>query len=106
MLGLRIYTLQTNDITRVIASNDIAEIGKEGTDAELKAIQNGATSFGREKGEVLITLPLHDRNGEYIAAVRVRLKSYFGETQDHALTRARMIVKQMQDQIGTQKDLL
>ena len=106
MLGLRIYTLQTNDITHVIASKDIAEIGKEGTDAELKAIQNGATSFGREKGEVLITLPLHDHNGEYIAAVRVRLKSYFGETQDHALTRARMIVKQMQDQIGTQKDLL
>ena len=55
---------------------------------------------------MLITLPLHDHNGEYIAAVRVRLKSYFGETQDHALTRARMIVKQMQDQIGTQKDLL
>lgn len=106
LLGLRVYTLETNDTTRVIASKDPAEIGKEGTDAELKALRDGATSFGREKGEILITLPLHDRNGEYIAAVRVRLKSYFGETQDHALTRARMIVKQMQEQIGTQKDLL
>lgn len=106
LLGLRVYTLQTNDTTRVIASKDVAEIGKEGTDAELKAIQDGATSFGRDKGEILITMPLRDRNGEYIAAVRVRLKSFIGETQDHALTRARMIVKQMQDQIGTQKDLL
>ncbi|HTL73790.1 MAG TPA: hypothetical protein VL863_10845 [bacterium] len=105
LLGLRVYTLQTNDTTRVIASKDPAEIGKEGTDAELKAIQNGAVSFGREKGVVLVTMPLHDRNGDYIAAVRIRLKSFFGETQDNALTRARMIVKQMQEQISSEKDL-
>ena len=105
ILGLRVYTLQTNDTTRVIASKDPAEIGTAGTDAELKAIQNGAVSFGREKGEVLVTMPLHDRNGDYIAAVRIRLKSFFGETQDNALTRARMIVKQMQEQIGSEKDL-
>ena len=105
LLGLRVYTLQTNDTTRVIASKDPAEIGKEGTDAELKAIQGGAVSFGREKGVVLVTIPLHDRNGDYIAAVRIRLKSFFGETQDNALTRARMIVKQMQEQISSEKDL-
>jgi hypothetical protein len=31
ILGLRIYTAQTNDTTRVIASMDPAEIGKAGT---------------------------------------------------------------------------
>ncbi len=105
ILGLRIYTLQTNGIANVIASKDTKEIGMAGTDAELKAISDGAVSFGREKGEVLVTLPLHDRNGDYIAAVRVRLKSFFGETQDTAITRARMIVKQMQSQVGSEKDL-
>jgi len=105
ILGLRIYTLQTNGIANVIASKDATEIGMAGTDAELKAISDGAVSFGREKGEVLVTLPLHDRNGDYIAAVRVRLKSFFGETQDTAITRARMIVKQMQSQVGSEKDL-
>ena len=105
LLGLRIYTAQTNGTTRVIASKDAAEIGMAGTDAEFKAIQDGAVSFGREKGVVLVTLPLHDRNGDYIAAVRVRLKSFFGETQDNALSRARMIVKAMQAQVGSAKDL-
>lgn len=105
ILGLRVYTAQTNDVTRVIASKDTAEIGKEGTEAELKAIRDGTVSFGREKGVVLITMPLHDRNGEFIAAVRVRLKSFLGETQDNAVTRARMIVKQMQEQVGAEKDL-
>lgn len=106
ILGLRIYTAQTNDTTCIIASKDTAEVGDEGTQAELNAIQNGTVSFGREDGAVLVTLPLHDRNGEYIAAVRVRLKSFWGETQDNAITRARMIVKEMQMQVLSKKDLL
>lgn len=106
ILGLRIYTAQTNGTTAVIASKDTAEVGKLGTDAEANAIKDGTVSFGREKGAVLMTLPLHDRNGEFIGAVRVRLKSFFGETQDTALARARMIVGQIQDQVLSDKDLL
>jgi hypothetical protein len=105
LLGVRIYTLPANGLPRVIASKDAAEIGMAGTDAERKAIQDGAVSFGREKGVALVTLPLHDRNGEFIAAVRVRLKSFFGETQDNAITRARTIVRQIQEQVGSLKDL-
>lgn len=106
ILGLRIYTAQTNDTTHVIASMDPAEIGKAGTEAEAGAIKDGTVFFGREKGVVVMTLPLHDRNGDYIGAVRVRLKSFFGETQDTALSRARMIVGQIQAQVGRDKDLL
>ena len=106
ILGLRIYTAQTNGTTHVIASKDPAEIGKAGTDAEANAIKDGTTSFGRAKGEVIMTLPLHDRNGEFIGAVRVRLKSFFGETEDNALARARMIVTEIQDQVSWGKDAL
>jgi len=106
IMGLRIYTADTNNIVRVIASQDTAEIGTAGTDAEQRAIADGTVSFGREKGAVVMTLPLHDRNGEYIAAVRLRLKSFLGETQDNALTRARMILGQIQGQVMSDKDLL
>jgi hypothetical protein len=103
ILGLRIYTLATNGAARIIASKDKAEIGQPGTDAEVKAIQEGAISFGRESGAVLLTLPLHDRNGEYIAAVRLKLKSFFGETEKNALTRALPLVKRM-EQYGASAD--
>lgn len=106
ILGLRIYTAQTNGTTAVIASKDTAEIGKPGTDAESNALKAGTVSFGREKGVVVMTLPLHDRNGDFIGAVRVRLKSFFGEMQDTALARARMIVGQIQDQVLSAQDLL
>ena len=105
LLALRIYTLQTNGTTCVVASKDASEIGKEGTEAELNAIQQGTVSYGRENGVSAITLPLFDRNGEFIAAVHLKLKSFWGETQDNAITRARMIVKEMQMRVGSAKDL-
>jgi len=105
ILGLRIYTLNTNDTTSIIASKDPAEIGQPGTEAELAAIRDGTVSFGRDIGAVLITMPLHDRNGEYIAAVRLKLKTFFGETQDNAVTRATMVVRAMQNLCTAAEDL-
>lgn len=106
LLGLRIYLEQTNQTTKIIASNIKSEIGKAGTQAELNAITKGTVSFGREDDAVLVTLPLHDRNGDFIAAVRVRMKTFWGETQDNAVARARQIVKLMQRQVLSKQDLL
>jgi hypothetical protein len=106
ILGLRIYTLDDQGGTHIIASKDEKEIGQPGTDAEKEAITDGKTFFGREKGTVVLTLPFRDRNGDEMAALRVRLKSFFGETQDNALTRATMILKNMQAQVTSSEDLL
>jgi hypothetical protein len=97
ILGLQIYTLGTNDTTTILASKDPSEIGEPGTEAERAAIREGTVSFGRDHGTVLVTLPLHDRNGEMIAAVRFKLRSFLGETQNNAVGRATLIMKLMQD---------
>jgi len=52
-----------------------------------------------------VTMPLTDRNGDPAAAVRVQLKSFFGETEDTAVARARLIVQQMQMQVTSGQDL-
>lgn len=96
ILGLQIYTLGTNDTTSIIASKEPSEKGEPGTDAELAAIRDGTVSFGRHHGAVFITLPLHDRNGDVIAAVRLELKSFFGETESNAVGRATLIMKLVQ----------
>ena len=54
---------------------------------------------------VAVTLALRDRNGDPIAAVRVRLKSFLGETQDNAIARATQIMHLMQAQVSTAQDL-
>ena len=106
ILGLQIYTQVTSNTTSVLASKDPAERGQPGTDAELAAIRDGSVWFGRGQDEDFVTLPLPDRNGDYIAAVRVELKSFFGETQDNAVLRARMILKIMEQYCSSSDDLL
>jgi hypothetical protein len=106
LIGLRIYTLDDKSQPHIIASKVEKELGQLGTEAETVAINSNTVSFARSAGTVLVTLPFHDRNGDPIAAVRVQLKSFFGETQDNAVTRASALVKQMQVQITSAEDLL
>ena len=105
LLGLRVYALEADGTTRVLGSKDPAEIGKLGTDAELAAIKDGTVSYGRDKEGVMVTLPLHDRNGENIAAVRVKMKTFLGETQNNAVTRATTIRNNLQMFCNSADDL-
>ena len=105
ILGLDIYTLGTNGAVSVLASKDPENVGKPGTDAEAGAIRDGTAYFGHEHGAVLVTMPLHDRNGETIAAVRFKLRSFFGETQDNAVGRAMLLLKLMQTLCTSADDL-
>jgi hypothetical protein len=104
--GLRIYTLDSQGRPHIIASKDEKEVGQVGTDAEKGAITDGKVYFGRGKGTVEFTLPLRDRNGDPMAAVRVALKSFLGETQDTALTRATKIVQDLQAQAASKEELM
>jgi hypothetical protein len=106
ILGLRLYTLDGQGQAHIIASNDEKEIGQPGTDAEKIAITDGTVSFGKSPGVVAVTLALRDHNGDPMAAVRVRLKSFPGETQDTAVNRTTQLIHQMQAQVTTSEDLM
>jgi hypothetical protein len=106
ILGLRIYTLDSQGHPHVIASKDAKEIGQPGEDAEKNAINQGTVSFGKSIGLDAVVLPLRDRNGDPIAAVRLRLKSFMGETQQNAVGRAVLIIHQMQAQVTSADALM
>ena len=103
LVGLRIYTLQPDGTTRIIASKEQDEIGTAGGDSEVVAIKEGITFFSRAHGINEVTLPLRDRNGENIAALRVRSDSFFGETQDNAFARSN-VARKLIEQILTSAD--
>lgn len=97
LLGLRVFIADTNNATHIVASMNKTEIGQPGTDAEIKAIQNGTISYGRLHGINHLTMPLRDRNGDNIGAVRIISKAYFAETQSSALERATMIRNMLEE---------
>jgi hypothetical protein len=106
ILGLQIFTLDKQGQPHIIASKDEAEIGQPGTDAEKDAILNGKIYYGKDDGVDAITIPFRDRNGDPMAAVHLRLKSFLGETQDNALGRATLLLHAMQQEITSSDDLL
>jgi hypothetical protein len=106
ILGLRIYALNAQGEPHVIASKDPVENGQPGDDTDKKAISEGAIFYGRHKGVDMITLPLRDHNGDPVGAVRLWLKSFIGETQNNALTRATMILRNMEAEVTSADQLL
>jgi hypothetical protein len=51
-------------------------------------------------------MPLRDRNGDPIAATRLVMESFAGQTQQNALARARPIVKEMQARVQSLDELV
>jgi len=106
ILGLQIRALNARGEPRIIASKDKAEAGRPGDDTDTKTIADGAIFYSRIKDVDIITLPLRDHNGDPMAAVHLRLKSFIGETRNNALTRARIILGSMEAEVTSSEELL
>ncbi len=107
LLGLKIYGVNgTDPLPRVVASHDGKNIGEPGDTVEKSCIEKGGSYFGKGKDIAVVTMPLHDRNGETVGAVRVEMTTFFGQTERNGLARALPIVKSMESRITSPKDLL
>ena len=104
--ALRVYgKTAANPAIRVMASSDESELGQAGGNIEQQIFEMDTPFFGRIKTGIVVTLPVHDRNGEVIAALRVEMKSFPGQTENNALARAIPIVKEMERRIVEASDL-
>jgi DNA-binding IclR family transcriptional regulator len=73
---------------------------------EQDVIAQGTTYYGLEKESVSVVMPLRDRNGDPVAAVRVIMKTFAGQTEQNAVVRALPIVREMQQRVASLQDLV
>jgi hypothetical protein len=107
LLGLKVYVPgDPPGTTRMIASSNESERTGAGGKSEAAVIGKGETYYGKEKGSVSVIMPLRDRNGEPIGAVRVVMKSFTGQTEENAIIRAAPIVKELQARVQSLQDLV
>lgn len=95
----------TNDI-RIVASSDKNEIGRVAPGEAAEVLVKRGYYYQKGSGSIVLTLPLHDSNGEKVAAVCLVMKSFIGQTENNALARAMPVVKSMEVRIQTLQDLL
>lgn len=105
--GLQIFALAKGAAEpRLVARHPAGEVGKTAPAEVRDVFARNIPYHGKDGPNVIITLPLHDRNGETLAAVKVIMKSFPGQTEKNALARALPIVKRMEGRIQTSKDLI
>jgi hypothetical protein len=106
LLALKVYVPGKDpQTTRTVASKNEDEIGQPGSKTEHEVITRGETYYGREHDAVSVIMPLRDRNGDAMAAVRVVMKSFPGQTEENAIVRATPVVKSIQEKIRSIEDL-
>jgi len=105
LLGLKVYSLKDSSVPLVIADAKSTSLGDTGGKTEAEVLTNGTPMYLKLKDAVELTLPLRDRNGEIIAAVRITLPSFKGETTDTAATRATVIQQALESRLNTLQDV-
>jgi hypothetical protein len=109
LLGLQVFVAGADPGTvRMVASKQEKEVGQPGGKAEQSVLSEGLTFVGKdkEKSSMSVTLPLRDRNGDIIAAVRVVMKSFVGQTEANAVVRAKPVVQDLQANVQSLSDLV
>jgi len=69
-------------------------------------LDHGSTYYGKDSGSVSVTMPVRDRNGDCIAAARVIMKTFKGQTEKNAVERARPVVQEIQARVQSIQDLV
>jgi hypothetical protein len=106
LLGLQVYVVAAAPAgTRMIASADGKGIGEAGGTADADVIQRGSYYYSKDGETVVVTMPLSDRNGDPVAAVRVLLRPLPGQTEENARIRALPIIKTMQQRMMSVRGL-
>jgi hypothetical protein len=105
--AVRIVARQSDGSHKIIAGTRTNEIGAAANEVETDVIKNDKKYVGKNKEEnfMIATLPLHDKNGDVIAAVRFELERFPGQTEKNVLARTLPIVRDMEARVAANKEL-
>jgi hypothetical protein len=99
--SLKIYATKNAGFPVVIGDGAHTDFGTPGTKIEADVIEHGNIYYLKIAKTVEVTLALRDRNGEAIAALKVRMKAFPGETQATAVSRATVVKKLIEERVDT-----
>lgn len=89
----------------IIASTDETELRKPAPEFAASTVTKNGVYIGRTKETVAVTLPLHDRNGDAVAAVQVIMVPFIGQTEQAFIVRALPVAKYMEQHFRSAKEL-
>ncbi len=105
LLALKIYADKEPGSPVIVGDADPADLGKPGAKYEEDVLQRGSIYYLKTRHWVEVTMPLRDRNGEVKAAMKTRMNTFRGETQDNAVARALIVKKAIEKRMSAFQDI-
>ena len=106
LLNFRIYGKTTSrPELHVLAAKNSADVGNAAAATELQVYAENRMYYGKDNGDVVVTAPLHDRNGETIGVAKFFLKSFPGQTAANSIGRVVPTLQEIEKQVGSADDL-
>lgn len=97
---------QAGGTITAVAASDQNGVGETAGDVENEVFLKDANFHGRDATRVTVTVPLHDRNGDVVAALRVIRKRFFGETESTSVFRGVEIARELEARFTDARQLL
>lgn len=91
---------------RVIASKETSQLGQAAPDGTRDVLDGKGFLYDRNSESVVVILPLRDWNGDAVAAVKVLMKTFPGQTERNAVARAAPILQTMAGRVQSARSLV
>ena len=103
---VQIFARATEDEPlKVVGALDAAKVGQPASEVTQGVLETTQFGYAKEKKTVTVTAPVRDRNGEPVAAVKVKMRRFRGQTQKASIVRTMPIVKHIESRMRDAKDL-
>ena len=108
LLDLQIYAASRTNASdlRIVGSKEPASLGQPAPKETRDVLEGKGFYYGKDGRSVMVILPLHDWNGDRVAAVKVLMKTFPGQTEKNALSRATPILTAMAPRVQSARALV
>lgn len=96
----------TGEPLKVVGSLDPDKLGQQASDVTEGVVETTQYGYAKENKTVTVTAPVRDRNGEPVAAVKIKMRRFRGQTKKASIVRTVPIVKHIESRMRDAKDLL
>ena len=90
----------------MVASKDVGEIGQLAPPGTDEVLAGKGFLYAKNRDSITVVLPLRDWNGDKVAAVKILMHTFPGQTEKNAVIRATPIVKSMEPRVQSVKVLV
>lgn len=98
--------VNTDEPLKVVGSLDPTKLGQQASDVTEGVVETTQYGYAKENKTVTVTAPVRDRNGEPVAAVKIKMRRFRGQTKKASIVRTVPIVKHIESRMRNAKDLL